>query len=79
MLDVFIFFVSVVVVLISESKFSVVKSCFFEGPVHDLIAISLLNFFVISAGQLSTRAAVKELGFRTEAGAVGFQTQLSEN
>ena len=35
------------------------------------ILTNLPNLFVISAGQLSTRAAVKELGFRAEAGAVG--------
>ena len=39
---------------------------------------NLPNLFVISAGQLSTRAAVKELGFRAEAGAVGSPRAESE-
>ena len=39
---------------------------------------NLPNLFVISAGQLSTRAAVKELGCRARAGAVGSQRADSE-
>ena len=42
------------------------------------ILTNLPNLFVISAGQLSTRAAVKELGFRAEAGAVGSPRAESE-
>ena len=39
---------------------------------------NLPNLYVISAGQLYTRAAVKELPFRAEAGAVGSPRAESE-